>query len=159
MVFKEEDVKNETLKSRIAGHLECPVCLHIPDTSPVFQCNNGHTICCRCRVKLSKCPICRVPLGYSRSLTSEKLISLLSLAHWTLRQKFNWLLGFISQFCSYLDCPVIIGFMYMSTQWLFRKSNHLAQWFFANKKMQEYLINWCKSVFLRFLGKPQVHLT
>ena len=81
MLFKEEEWKDETLKSRIAGHLECPVCLHIPDTSPVFQCNNGHTICCRCRVKLNKCPICRVPLGYSRSLTSEKLISLLYLAH------------------------------------------------------------------------------
>jgi len=81
MLFKEEDWKDETLKSRIAGHLECPVCLHIPDTSPVFQCNNGHTICCRCRVKLNKCPVCRVPLGYSRSLTSEKLISLLALAN------------------------------------------------------------------------------
>ena len=81
MLLKEEDGKGETLRSKIAGHLECPVCLHIPDTSPVFQCNNGHIICCRCRVKLSKCPVCRVPLGYSRSLTSEKLISILSLAN------------------------------------------------------------------------------
>ena len=81
MLFKEEDGKGETLMSKIAGHLECPVCLHIPDTSPVFQCNNGHIICCRCRVKLSKCAVCRVPLGYSRSLTSEKLISILCLAN------------------------------------------------------------------------------
>ena len=81
MLLKEEDGKGETLRSKIAGHLECPVCLHIPDTSPVFQCNNGHIICCRCRVKLNKCAVCRTPLGYSRSLTSEKLISLLSLAN------------------------------------------------------------------------------
>ena len=79
MPLKEKDRKEETLKSKIAGNLECPVCLQIPDTSPVFQCINGHIICCKCRIKLSICPVCRVPFGYSRSLTSEKLISLLSL--------------------------------------------------------------------------------
>ena len=79
MPLQEEDRKEETLKSKIAGNLECPVCLNIPDTTPVFQCKNGHIICSGCRAKLNICPVCRVPFGYSRSLTSEKLISLLSL--------------------------------------------------------------------------------
>ena len=69
-------IDNESWE-KIAGNLECPVCLHIPDTTPVFQCKNGHIICSGCRGKLNICPVCRVPFGYSRSLTSEKLISLL----------------------------------------------------------------------------------
>ena len=71
--------QSDNLEAKLREQLECPVCLTIPNTGPVFQCNNGHLICCHCRERLVTCPVCRVPLGYSRNLTSEKLISILSL--------------------------------------------------------------------------------
>ena len=79
MSLEEESSKSAKLKSTIEGHLECPVCLNVPETGPVFQCNNGHLICCKCREKLNTCPVCRIPLGYSRNLTSERMIALLSM--------------------------------------------------------------------------------
>ena len=77
--MEDQNSKSTILKVTIGGHLECPVCLSVPNTGPVFQCDNGHLICCKCRPKLIACPVCRIRLGYSRNLTSEKLIALLSL--------------------------------------------------------------------------------
>merc|ERR1711894_140014 len=76
-LFRSLQKKSDNLKATLREQLECPVCLSVPNTCPVFQCNNGHLICCNCREKLVTCPVCRVPLGYSRNLTSEKLISIL----------------------------------------------------------------------------------
>ena len=75
--MKAETENSESWKAKLREELECPVCLTTPNTGPVFQCNNGHLICCNCREKLVTCPVCRVQLGYSRNLTSEKMISLL----------------------------------------------------------------------------------
>ena len=77
--MEDQKSKATSLKVTIGGHLECPVCLDVPNTSPVFQCDNGHLICCKCHPMLTTCPVCRIRLGYSRNLTSEKLIALLSL--------------------------------------------------------------------------------
>ena len=55
--------------------LECPVCLTLFNTTPIFRCDNGHLVCKDCRVKVEKCPECRILLGYSRCLTSERIVS------------------------------------------------------------------------------------
>ena len=54
--------------------LECPVCYTIPDSSPIYQCENGHILCQSCRPKLENCPTCRHPLRNTRSLLAEKVL-------------------------------------------------------------------------------------
>ena len=46
-----EDVERE---------LECPVCFEIASQAPIFKCEEDHLICCKCREKVSCCPVCRV---------------------------------------------------------------------------------------------------
>jgi hypothetical protein len=53
--------------------LECPVCLHIPEKPPIFQCPLGHIICSQCHNLLAECPICRQQIGNTRSIISEKV--------------------------------------------------------------------------------------
>ena len=53
--------------------LECPVCLHIPEKPPIFQCPLGHIICSKCHNLLAECPICREQIGNTRSIISEKV--------------------------------------------------------------------------------------
>ena len=41
---------------------ECPVCLRIPDSAPIFMCENSHLVCGTCKPQLpvlSGCPVCR----------------------------------------------------------------------------------------------------
>ena len=54
--------------------LECPVCLEIPETTPIFQCSKGHIHCNVCRPRLNECPICRSSIPkYNRNLMAEKI--------------------------------------------------------------------------------------
>ncbi|KAG9448979.1 hypothetical protein H6P81_008944 [Aristolochia fimbriata] len=54
--------------------LDCSICLE-PLVSPVFQCENGHTACSSCCMKLKhKCHSCSLPIGYTRCLAIEKVI-------------------------------------------------------------------------------------
>ena len=54
--------------------LECPVCLEVPETTPIFQCSKEHIHCNSCHPKLNHCPICRSPiLMDSRNLLAEKI--------------------------------------------------------------------------------------
>ena len=53
--------------------LECPVCLKVPRQPPIYQCERGHCICAACHSKLSNCPVCRIPMGKTRSLIFEKV--------------------------------------------------------------------------------------
>ena len=55
--------------------LECPVCLKIPRSTPIYQCDKGHIHCKTCHPRLRKCPICRAAIGDTRSLMTEKVIS------------------------------------------------------------------------------------
>ncbi len=71
MAAKQPIISAEDLKEV----LECPVCLRIPRSAPVFQCERGHVVCNECHPKLSRCPVCRLPLGKTRSLISEKVLS------------------------------------------------------------------------------------
>ena len=65
-----EEISFETLRE----YFECPVCLQVPLTFPVPQCENGHIVCRTCRKKISHCPICRTIIGRSVSLLAEKVI-------------------------------------------------------------------------------------
>ena len=62
-------MSNDDLKD-----IECPVCLRIPRSSPVFQCENGHIVCNECHPKLVICSVCRIPLGKIRSRISEMVL-------------------------------------------------------------------------------------
>ncbi|XP_053698322.1 uncharacterized protein LOC128745309 [Sabethes cyaneus] len=56
----------------IVAALECPVCFDtIPP--PVFQCQNGHLVCSRCRVRSERCAICRERYSFGRSLLAEQV--------------------------------------------------------------------------------------
>jgi len=54
--------------------LECPVCIKMPRNGPIYQCEKGHCVCSDCRSKLTRCPVCRIPLGNTRSLIYEKML-------------------------------------------------------------------------------------
>ena len=57
--------------------LECPVCLQLPGSPPVYQCTNGHIHCHTCHPKLKVCPVCRVKFNRGeaiRNLTVGKII-------------------------------------------------------------------------------------
>lgn len=45
---------------------------------PITQCVNGHILCEKCRLKSTRCPICRVQLSRGRCLVGEKLFMLLA---------------------------------------------------------------------------------
>lgn len=65
-LIKKEDIKDL---------LECPVCLRVPRSSPIYQCARGHVVCSECRPNVNNlCPQCRDPLGNIRSLISEKML-------------------------------------------------------------------------------------
>ena len=50
------------------------VCLRMPRNPPVYQCDRGHMLCNECHGKLTNCPVCRLPLGKTRSLITEKVL-------------------------------------------------------------------------------------
>lgn len=54
--------------------LECPVCLSLPESTPIYQCENGHIICKSCHQFLEDCPQCRRPLGNNRNLLAESFL-------------------------------------------------------------------------------------
>ena len=52
--------------------LICSVCLDIPTSSPIYQCENGHLLCKSCKPQLRNCPVCRKPLPITRNLLAEQ---------------------------------------------------------------------------------------
>ena len=79
--LKSTNVKNKTQVTfeSIKEELECPVCLDVPESLPIYQCLHGHIICNSCYPKLNNCPVCRVILKslfspQIRALTVEKIL-------------------------------------------------------------------------------------
>uniref|UniRef100_A0A1B0GQS0 Uncharacterized protein n=1 Tax=Phlebotomus papatasi TaxID=29031 RepID=A0A1B0GQS0_PHLPP len=67
--------------SAILAAMECPVCMDtIPP--PAIQCQNGHLVCAKCRIRADKCPICREKYSMGRSLIAEQVFN-------SLRDAFN----------------------------------------------------------------------
>ncbi|CAK1548579.1 unnamed protein product [Leptosia nina] len=54
--------------------LQCPVCYEIP-TAQIFQCNEGHHVCGRCKMRLDVCPVCRAFFFGTRNYAMEELIA------------------------------------------------------------------------------------
>ncbi|XP_045489433.1 E3 ubiquitin-protein ligase siah-1 [Pieris rapae] len=54
--------------------LQCPVCYEIP-SGQIFQCNEGHHVCGRCKMRLDVCPVCRAFFFGTRNYAMEELIA------------------------------------------------------------------------------------
>lgn len=54
--------------------LQCPVCYEIP-SGQIFQCNEGHHVCGRCKARLDLCPVCRSLFFGTRNYAMEELIA------------------------------------------------------------------------------------
>ena len=63
----------QELREDLRKDLECPVCLDFPDSTPIFQCIQGHIVCNSCHPKLKSCPVCRAKVDI-RALTVEKIL-------------------------------------------------------------------------------------
>ncbi|CAH0722535.1 unnamed protein product, partial [Brenthis ino] len=72
MVEKGE-IKPETLLN-LDDLLQCPVCYEIP-SGQIFQCNEGHHVCGRCKMRLDVCPVCRALFFGTRNYAMEELIA------------------------------------------------------------------------------------
>jgi len=68
------DMTDMIKKDDLKDILECPVCLRVPRSTPIYQCARGHIVCSECRPNVTTCPQCRDPLGNIRSLISEKML-------------------------------------------------------------------------------------
>ena len=65
---------SDELRVFLIKELECPVCLEVPETTPIFQCLQEHIHCNECHPKLNHCPICRSAIQMdSRNLMAEKI--------------------------------------------------------------------------------------
>merc|ERR1712156_148480 len=74
------DVDSETLQRAfkdVNEIIQCPVCLTVPRSPPIYACSNDHILCSECRLKLiqPKCPTCKVLLDNKKSLLAEQLIA------------------------------------------------------------------------------------
>ena len=61
-------------KEYVRDLLECPVCMDVIKSVPVYQCANGHVICTGCIEKLNNCPICRNDSSLVRILILENIV-------------------------------------------------------------------------------------
>ena len=60
--------------ANLVESLECSVCYFIPQSAPIYQCENGHIVCKACCQLLIACPECQQPLGNIRNLFAEQML-------------------------------------------------------------------------------------
>ncbi|XP_026323641.1 uncharacterized protein LOC113232942 [Hyposmocoma kahamanoa] len=70
---EETETKMEALPD-LDDLLQCPVCYEIP-AGQIFQCNEGHHVCGRCKMRLDVCPVCRALFFGTRNYAMEELIA------------------------------------------------------------------------------------
>ena len=74
MAASKPNKNSSDFEEYIRDLLECPVCMELIKSVPVYQCANGHVICMDCIEKLNNCPICRNDSERRRSLKLEDII-------------------------------------------------------------------------------------
>jgi len=79
---------NATVVSKLWETTECPVCLELPRSTPIYVCTNGHIVCNRCVEEI--CPKCRVPMAEGGHLNTS-LVAASFIAN-------------VHHKCSYADC-------------------------------------------------------
>ncbi|CAH2100515.1 unnamed protein product [Euphydryas editha] len=72
-MVEKADMKPESLLN-LDDLLQCPVCYEIP-SGQIFQCNEGHHVCGRCKMRLDVCPVCRALFFGTRNYAMEELIA------------------------------------------------------------------------------------
>lgn len=70
---EQAEVKPDALPD-LDDLLQCPVCYEIP-SGQIFQCNEGHHVCGRCKMRLDVCPVCRALFFGTRNYAMEELIA------------------------------------------------------------------------------------
>lgn len=70
---EKAEVKGDALPD-LDDLLQCPVCYEIP-SGQIFQCNEGHHVCGRCKMRLHVCPVCRALFFGTRNYAMEELIA------------------------------------------------------------------------------------
>jgi hypothetical protein len=74
MAASKPNQTSSDFEEYIRDLLECPVCIEILKSVPVYQCANGHVICMDCIEKLNNCPICRNDSELRRNLKLENIV-------------------------------------------------------------------------------------
>jgi len=64
--------KYSTLTYKLKEHVECPVCLDVPTSGPIYTCPNGHFVCPKCKGQM--CPTCRGNMSNGKSLLAVTVI-------------------------------------------------------------------------------------
>jgi len=64
--------KYSTLTYKLREHVECPVCLDVPTSGPIYTCPNGHFVCPKCKGQM--CPTCRGNMSNGKSLLAVTVI-------------------------------------------------------------------------------------
>jgi len=87
--LRSKVVRQDILMQKLKEKLECPVCLDIPRSAPVYVCPNGHFVCQNCR--RDTCPSCRIVMGVGTSLLAASILE-------------N-----IEHMCKFVDCNKVIA--------------------------------------------------
>ena len=74
MAASKPNKNSSDFEEYIRDLLECPVCMELIKSVPVYQCANGHVICMDCIEKLNNCPICRNDSEFRRNLKLENIV-------------------------------------------------------------------------------------
>ncbi|XP_018575680.1 uncharacterized protein LOC108914355 isoform X2 [Anoplophora glabripennis] len=80
-VFKFDDElksKNSEMgNNKLLSEIECLVCADYM-RPPIYMCPTGHSLCGKCKAKLSKCPLCSRQFGDTRNYSLERIAEIIT---------------------------------------------------------------------------------
>ena len=74
-ILLQRNISSFPSVDEIQEGLECAICLDVPKSHPIYQCDNGHIFCSSCHYRVIECPMCGVTVGCTRNLTAEKIVA------------------------------------------------------------------------------------
>jgi len=75
LVAREKAEKYERLVKALEERVECPICLEVPTTGPIYTCANGHCICSSCYQGVrSACSLCKIQMFKCFSIVATTII-------------------------------------------------------------------------------------